>query len=155
MLFYFCKCSKTFYNFSENSSGFIRTGQQGHTFLSLLQAYYSTINNPESITKVVVCGGHNDYGTNASSLNSAISAFITYVKGHFVNAKIYFGMVGNDSRANAQGKTVRNDIYDYILQSWQSSTKYGVTYLSGIENIMHWNSWPRRLLWNFVNKKNC
>lgn len=121
----------------EGSSGFTRTGLQGHTFQSLLEANYSSISHPETVTKVVVCGGHNEFNSDGPNLNGAINSFITYCKSHFVNAKIYVGMIGYDSRLTSAGKTVRDAIYRFILRSYQNSVRYGAIYLSGAENIMH------------------
>lgn len=121
----------------EGSNGFSRAGLQGHTFQSLLEANINNISNPETVTKIVVCGGHNEYQSNAETLNSTIQSFINYCKQHFVNAKIYIGMVGNNSNNTAFGIEVRNAIYDFILRSYQNCVRYGGIYLSGIENIMH------------------
>lgn len=126
-----------FYNFSENAAGFVTVGHQGHTFQTLLESNISNVTNPETITKILVCGGHNDYDSSGPDLNATIRYFINYCKQHFINAKIYFGMIGNDSRTNTAGKDTRNDIYAYILRSWQNSVRYGAIYLAGVENIMH------------------
>ena len=121
----------------EGSSGFTRAGLSGHTFQSLVEANISSISHPETITKIVVCGGHNEYESNDQALNTAIQSFIEYCNQHFVNAKIYIGMIGNDSNATSGGITVRNAIYTFILRSYQNSVTFGATYLSGIQNIMH------------------
>lgn len=121
----------------EGSSGFTREGLSGHTFQSLLEANINSITNPETITHVIVGGGHNEYESTGQDLNSAINSFVTYCKTNFPNAKIYVGMIGNDSRSNSTGKTVRNALYNFIIRSYQNSVRYGAIYLSGIENIMH------------------
>lgn len=126
-----------FIKLAEGSSGFTRAGLQGHTFQSLLEANISDIANPETITKVIVCGGHNEYDATGEALNGAISYFINYCKQHFVNAKIYVGMIGNNSNTTSFGKTVRTAIYTTILRSYQNSVLYGGIYLNGIQNIMH------------------
>lgn len=79
----------------ESESGFTRPGANGHTFQSLLEN--SNITNPGTITKIIVCGGHNEFNSNDQTLNTAISNFITYCKTHFINAKIYVGMIGNNN----------------------------------------------------------
>lgn len=129
--------NENYYKFVEGQSGFTRAGLNGHTFQSLLEANINSISHPETITKVIVCGGHNEYDATGEALNSAISYFINYCKQHFVNAKIYVGMIGNNSNTTAFGKSVRTAIYTTILRSYQNCVLYGGIYLNGIQNIMH------------------
>lgn len=121
---------------AEGQSGFTKVGLQGHTFIGLLEANINNISNPETITKVIVCGGHNEYDSDGVSLNNAISSFISYCKQHFVNAKIYVGMVGNNSNTTSFGKSVRTAIYTFILRSYQNAPLFGGIYLNGIQNIL-------------------
>ena len=125
-----------YFKLAEGQSGFTRAGLNGHTFQSLLEANISNITSPETITKVIVCGGHNEYDSDGPSLNSAISYFINYCKEHFVNAKIYVGMIGDNSNTTTAGKNVRSAIYNFILRSYQNCVLYGGIYLNGIQNIM-------------------
>ena len=129
--------SNNFIKLVEGSSGFTATGLQGHTFQTLLESNISNITNKDTITKVIVCGGHNDTDTTGQVLNSTINYFISYCKTQFPNAKVYVGMIGNNSNKTTAGQDIRNALYDYVIRSYQNSVRYGGIYLSGIENIMH------------------
>ena len=126
-----------FFKLAEGSSGFTRVGLQGHTFLSLLEANINNITDKNSITKIIVCGGHNEYDSDQQALNSAIQYFIEYCKTNFPNAQIYVGMIGNNSNNTAFGKNVRNAIYNFILRCYQNCVVFGANYIKGIQNIMH------------------
>lgn len=75
---------------SVGGAGFYQTP----TFLSNLQA--ANIQNPETFTDVVVCGGYNDGKTaiTYSRIVGAMNSFFTYVKQRFVNARLWLMPLG-------------------------------------------------------------
>lgn len=75
---------------SVGGAGFYQTP----TFLSNLQA--ANIQNPETFTDVVVCGGYNDGKTaiTYSQIVGAMNSFFTYVKQRFVNARLWLMPLG-------------------------------------------------------------
>ena len=75
---------------SVGGAGFYQTP----TFLSNLQA--ANIQNPETFTDVVVCGGYNDgkTGITYAQLAGAIDTFFNYVKQRFVNARLWLMPLG-------------------------------------------------------------
>ena len=76
-----------------NNSGFI--GTISTTFETLLDSAYTTAgDDATNITDVVVAGGRNDVGVNATDLATAIQAFVTKAQTYFPNATIWLGMIG-------------------------------------------------------------
>lgn len=75
---------------SVGGAGFYQTP----TFLSNLQA--ADIQNPETFTDVVVCGGYNDGKTaiSYSQITGAMNSFFSYVKQRFVNARLWLMPLG-------------------------------------------------------------
>lgn len=75
---------------SVGGAGFYQTP----TFLSNLQA--ADIQDPETFTDVVVCGGYNDGKTaiTYSQIVGAMNSFFTYVKQRFVNARLWLMPLG-------------------------------------------------------------
>lgn len=75
---------------SVGGAGFYQTP----TFLSNLQA--AAIQNPETFTDVVVCGGYNDGKSSISysQITGAMNSFFTYVKQRFVNARLWLMPLG-------------------------------------------------------------
>lgn len=60
-------------------------------WLNLIQN--STINNKDSFTDIIICGGMNDKDYIAN-IPSAMSTLVNYLKQNFINATIHFGSVG-------------------------------------------------------------
>lgn len=126
-----------FFKFVEGGAGFLKYGEQGHTFLSLLQDNISDIQDTSSIDKIIVCGGFNDKNYGSSDLNNAIQGFCNYCKQHFENAKIYIGMVGSCKENTQNGANIRTALGDEVLRGYQNCVRYGAYYLNGIENLLH------------------
>lgn len=102
-------------------------------FLTYLQNLASTVSKPETITDIVVVGGFNDRSTTLSDLNSAISAFCSYCKTTYPNAKIWIGGFGWSMNGEYQGELV-NGRY---LTAYKNCSVYGANFLHGSNTIMH------------------
>ena len=124
------KC-KNYYTWSEGASGFPKTGEAGHTFLTLLQAHVNEILDKNSIKNIIVCGGTNDRNYTRSDIVTAIQNFINYCKVTFPNATVYIGFNGNMSN-----NTDKVHLSNTVLPAYESCTLYGAIFLNGVENIM-------------------
>lgn len=67
-------------------------------FLQQLKDTEEQIDEPFSITDIVVMGGYNDYPHIGDMLTDAINAFIDYAKSTFPNATITIGCIGTDQQ---------------------------------------------------------
>ena len=125
--------NEDYYQFSEGSMGMCQTGSSGHTALTLLQSKMSTIENPETITDVVIGIGINDYSYTYADLDSAFSNFVQYIHTNFVNAKIELAWVGYSYGQLNQTLSILFGNY------MQLCSKYGIDVLEGVWNIIHNN----------------
>lgn len=76
-----------FYDYvATNGAGFVESETQ--TFLQSVQSWVSTHSSDVSkITEIWVVGGQNDKGQSASSINTAVTAFNSYIHTTFPNLK--------------------------------------------------------------------
>ena len=121
----------------EGGSGFKGTGLSGHTFLTLLQANIDNITDKDKYKKIIVCGGCNDVWFTSTQINEEITAFVTYCKTQFPNAKIYVGMIGNFGGFATADATNRSNLNKYVVRAYQNIMALGGLYLNGVEYIMH------------------
>lgn len=119
----------TCHKYSQGSIGFV--GITTNTFLSYLNRAIADITNKEAIKSIIVCGGCNDKGITASTLENAISTFITRAKASFPNATIYVGCIGNfkNSFLNHEEMFVTKNIY-------KKCVKYKAVFLNGVDFVM-------------------
>lgn len=129
--------SSQYYKFCEGGIGFADSGQGGHLgFLDLLQSNISSITDKTIIKNVIVCAGYNDANQQFSAIDGAIFNFISYCKTQFPNAKIFIGMIGNNSAKNDTGRNFRRAIRNTVIPAYTTCRAYGAIYLNGVENIM-------------------
>ena len=121
---------------AENGAGFVTTGEQGHTFKTLVEANIESITDKNAYTDILICGGINDVNQTVESIESAISTCITYLKTNFPNAKIYLGMISNRKDMSSGGESVRFNLMNKILRAYQYACKQGGYYLNGVEKIL-------------------
>lgn len=124
-----------FFSFAEGGAGFVKTGDSGHTFKTLLQANINTITDKNTIKNVIICGGCNDREQNYNSLVTAISDMVYYCKQQFTNANVYVGMIGNN--ASISDETYRRNVILRSLNAYKQCIYYGAKYLTGVEYLMH------------------
>ena len=130
------KANDDCYIIQDNGGGFVAQGSTG-TFQEGIESL--TVTNPETITKIVVCGGLNDMNSTKTSIKNAINTFITYCKTNYPNATVYIGMIGWDDDAlyTIDNQYSRYKVINIVLPAYKESTEYGSIYLNGVENIMH------------------
>lgn len=119
----------TCHKYSQGSIGFV--GITTNTFLSYLNIAIADITNKEAIKSIIVCGGCNDKGVNASTLETAISTFIRKAKENFPNATVYVGCIGNfkNSFSNHELMFITKNIY-------KKCVKYKAVFLNGVDFVM-------------------
>lgn len=119
----------------EGGSGMVHVGNDGHTFLQLLQNL--TVEDPDSITDIVVAGGYNDNSYTLSEIKRAVASFMTYAKTNYPNAKIYFAMVGNNGGTDNTSLVIRNNLFYSVLLGYKSCVESGGIYIENSELINH------------------
>ncbi|MBR3116532.1 MAG: SGNH/GDSL hydrolase family protein [Bacilli bacterium] len=121
---------------AEGSCGFLGDPniQSDKTFLRKLQEAYSTVDDPNEITDIIIGGGVNDSSYNTTQITGAISTFMTYAKTNFPNAKISLGMI-----SWAKSKTYLN-AFAKLIMGYQNIRNYGGSYIEGSECCWHYNS---------------
>lgn len=124
-----------FFSFAEGGAGFVKTGDAGHTFKTLLQANINSVTDKNTIKNVIICGGCNDREQNVNSLKTAISDMIYYCKQQFPNCTVYVGMVGNNASINDE--TYRRNVINNSLYAYKQCVYYGGKYLTGVEYLLH------------------
>ena len=102
-------------------------------FITYLQNLENTVTDHDTITDIVVVGGFNDRGTTPSDLDSAISAFCSYCKTTYKNAKIWIGAFGWSMNGEYQSELLNG----YYMPSYMNCSTYGANYLNGSDYIMH------------------
>lgn len=123
---------------AESGAGFLKQGNDGHTFKTLLQANIDSISNKEDYTSIIIGFGLNDQGQGSSGqITVAIGEFVTYAKSQFPNATIYLGLVGYSKKVDDGHPTIRTRIYERCYIASQLSSQYGVKYLNGVEQVAH------------------
>ena len=128
-----------FYSYGESAGGFVKTGNNGFTFQTLLENNINNIANKDTISHIIVCGGTNDALSieYTNNLENAMNNFITYCNTQFPNAKIFIGFVGgnarksNDDYANRE-RMYNNNVFIYATRQ----RKKNVVFMNGLENIM-------------------
>lgn len=127
-----------FYSSAENGSGFI--GVEGRkTYSEQLDSL--EIEDPSSITHIIVVGGYNDAsalrsGKTDSDLRDAIISFCSKCSEKYPAATVYIGMVGwtVDGSEATQHRYLMNVINAY----YQSAYLYkNCRYLGGLETTLH------------------
>lgn len=121
-----------FTNISKGSRGFAYNPEVG-TFLDALRS--ANIEKADSVTRIIVAGGANDmvglaggYITNVQ-LNNAIAEFVEYANGHFKNAIVSIGCIGNYYNSIQSVKNVYN--------SYKKCVEYGASYIENSEYVLN------------------
>ena len=110
-------------------SGFVEN-TQGRDFLGLLND--STVDDPESVTDVVVAGGYNDNTKSENDIKSAILLFCNTCRSKYPNAKIWIGELGW-SRLPDKLYPLSRTIRSYI----QGAEAAGAVYMSNVHYSLH------------------
>ena len=92
--------------------------------------------NKQLIKKVIILGGYNDRSSTPLDIQTIMEQQITILKNNFINAKIYLGMIANDSNNSVTGRTARYNIVTNVLRAYKQANSYGALYLTNSENIL-------------------
>lgn len=114
-----------------SGGGFINNSG-GYTFLQGLQNRLGELGDLSTFSKVIVVAGRNDYIASTSSIEAAISQFVSYVKAHFTNAKCYLGFIANGTNSGNGTRAEQMAVY----YAYKNGPKYGAYYLDGVECIL-------------------
>ena len=117
----------------EGGAGIVNVGNDGHTFLGLLQNL--EYENKESVTDIVVAGGYNDNSYTTSQIRNAISSFMDYVQEYYPNAKVYFAMIGNNAGTDNASLVIRNNLLYQVLNGYRTCNEFGAIYIENSEII--------------------
>jgi len=105
----------------------------GQTFLQQLTALSTSITDKASITDIVVGGGFNDRGVATATVENAISAFVSYAKTNYPNAKVHIGFIGWSFNSEFVSELVEHN----VLNTYKQCAKYGAIYIDHSDEIMH------------------
>lgn len=124
------------YTLQDNGGGFIAQGSLGTFQNALVNA---SIANKNTIKRIVVCAGINDFNNTTAQIKTAISNFIDYCKLNYPNAQVYLGMISwdNDEQYTVDNQFSRYKLLNNVLPAYQEAQEYGAIYLNGVENVMH------------------
>lgn len=126
------------YKFAVGGAGFAHVGSLNKNFIQILQDNYNNVTDKDTITKIVVCGGYNDYLENYTAIVNAINSFCEYCKLNYPNAKIYIGMIGYTSAKTYDGTLVRKALNEnvYPAYSYQFNKPNSPIYITNSEFLM-------------------
>lgn len=117
--------TSNYYIWGEGGASFISPGSFNHTFQQLIEANKSLV-TPTDITDILVLGGYNDVNAaNSTQIESAIANFMVSVGTNYPNAKVYLGLIGNNSQISSNGNLARSKVKGYIYSAWNNAYKYG------------------------------
>ncbi len=97
--------SEDWYNSSMGGAGFGQDSGQGLRYVpNLVQQAYENINNPETVTDVVVGLGYNDYlySENTSRIQTGITTACTKIRTCFPNSRIHIFGIGFTTNKTTQ-----------------------------------------------------
>lgn len=129
--------NKNAFNACVGGAGF---NSPSSTFINNLKNIENSIADKTKVHNIIVCGGYNDAGSTYEELSTSIQQFINYCKTTYPNAKIFIGMIGNDSRyvdTHYTWTLMRARLSQTVLPAYQNSTQFGAIYLNGVEYVMH------------------
>lgn len=107
-----------------------------NSFYELLNAV--NVDEPESFTDVVCCGGWNDADYDANTIASAIGTFVSLAETKFPNAVVHIGCIGWDSDTS-RSRTISNVVWEAYQRGCANANTAGMNahYLSGVECALH------------------
>ena len=90
----------------------------GYTFKTYLESQASEISNPNSIKKILVCGGYNDYDEEYEDIKTAIADFCSYCATTYPNAQVYIGMIGFNKEKTLGGANIRQALQEIVIPAY-------------------------------------
>lgn len=107
-----------------------------NSFYDLLNAV--DVDDPESFTDVVCCGGWNDADFDDNTIATSIVTFVSLAKSKFPNAVVHIGCIGWDSDTS-RSQTISNVVWEAYQRGCANANTAGMNahYLSGVETALH------------------
>lgn len=122
--------SSNFHIWAEGGSSFVITGNQGHTWQTLIASNLETLSDPSKVTKVIFAGGYNDVNAStAAQIETAMSGAITVAKSSFPNAKIYIALIANNGATTTEGANARNTLKNRVYNVYSKCTNFGAIFM--------------------------
>lgn len=130
-------------------------GENGRDFLDRLETAYQNCQlppyswTPSEVTKIIVAGGvfrdlvvaNFDFDALSTIVNEKVSAFMSYAKANFPNAKVYYAYcsaclnTGREGAGNLTWQEMINSAYSY----YYSAAEYGYILLPNIQYVLMQN----------------
>ena len=126
---------ETMFKIAQGQYGFSAPNRQ---WLALLQERESMIPDKLAIRRFIVCGGLND-SEYTNYLPTDITNFVNYVKTNYPNAHIYLGCIGwtKVETSVTQRNNMQKVLHLYQRAGDLFGLGQGISYLSGVEYVMH------------------
>lgn len=107
-----------------------------NSFYDLLNAV--DVDDPESFTDVVCCGGWNDADFDGNTIASSIVTFVSLAESKFPNAVVHIGCIGWDADTS-RSRTISNVVWEAYQRGCANANTAGMNahYLSGVECALH------------------
>lgn len=116
-----------FYDSAQGGAGFTTSPTN---FLSLLQTLFGNVDDPDTITDIVVLGGANDIAQTEQNVSNAIASFNTYAHTAFPRAAIKIGMIAGSADPTKIGIQI-----DRVLRGYSNC---GIAeFLNNLEYVLH------------------
>lgn len=139
--------SSDYYQSAVNASGF----SAGTKFQTQLESL--SVQDPTSITDIVVCGGWNDaYASRGggATLKNDVKNFVNSAKSRFPNATVHIGMISwmdttiiprrQGESVNPKSLAPQWDLRK-VLSIYRSCGEYGAAYIENSQYLMHRNDY--------------
>lgn len=94
------------------------------SYLDLLMYLANTVENKDTITDIVVCGGTNDANLAISDIETAMSSFMSYVRSTYKNTHVWF-MIDAWARNDSQTSNTGSLRYTYTKE--YQGINHGIT----------------------------
>lgn len=121
--------SDKFHIWAEGGSSFVTSGNQNHTWQTLLQSKLNTI-TPNNITEIYFIGGYNDVtASNPSQIENAMKNCINYAKSVLPNAKVFICLIANNGSTLEPHIANRNLLKNRIYNVYKDCTKYNAIFI--------------------------
>lgn len=116
------------YDIFVEQSGFCRSA----SFLGNLTAESANIPDHDTIGRIIVIGGYNDFTYSKSEIVTAIGTFMTYCKSEYPNAKVVVGCCACDKGTQSYA----SNILLRSIEGYRECVVYGAEYIN-LEGVLH------------------
>ena len=136
--------STQIYNASANYSSFGNTVK----FLTQLQAIEDNVDDKDTITDIVVCGGYNDRSSSLADIDTGMANFKTYARATYPNAVMSIVFIGwsktpimDSSLVAGDGYTRKVGVCSAMSKYTEAAGKNGFAYLGNVSKCLYRKSY--------------